>query len=233
MTCRDYSYSYCWFRLPRALVLAASIVLVHDAISMAQSPATARPQPGSVDLSLSRVFMFVGKTGLGHEHGVMGSIKSGSIMLGQQRRAGSLVFDMKSFDADGPDARKYVGLPGTTDEGTRRQVNSNMHGAAVLNTTKFPTATFQIDSAILQQKRPGETHARYLLKGNFTLVGVSRPLQLECEVIPMRDQQRMRTGFTLAQTDFGITPYSKAFGAVGVANELKVYGEIIVAGSEH
>jgi hypothetical protein len=31
------------------------------------------------------------------------------------------------------------------------------------------------------------------------------------------------------QTQFGITPYSKAFGAIGVADKLTIYGEIHIA----
>ena len=36
----------------------------------------------------------------------------------------------------------------------------------------------------------------------------------------------MRGTVELKQTDFGIKPYSKLFGAVGVSDELRVYGEI-------
>ena len=39
----------------------------------------------------------------------------------------------------------------------------------------------------------------------------------------------LRGGFTLLQSQFGITPFTKAFGAVGVADELKVYGDLWVA----
>jgi polyisoprenoid-binding protein YceI len=136
---------------------------------------------------------------------------------------------MSSFDADGAAARKYVGLKGTTDQGTRQQVNDNMHGAAVLNVAKFATATYTIDSATLIPPQPGDKVTHYLLKGSLTLCSVSQPLQLKCEVIPVENGLRVRTGFLLKQTDFGIKPYSKGFGAVGVADEMKVYGELVVA----
>ncbi len=139
------------------------------------------------------------------------------------------MFDMSSFDADGDAARQYVGLKGTTDPGTRQQVNDNMHGAAVLNVAKFATASLAIDSATALPPQPGDKVAYYLLKGSLTLCGVSQPLQLKCEVIPVENVLRVRTGFVLKQTDFGIKPFSKAFGAVGVADEMKVYGELVVA----
>ncbi len=91
--------------------------------------------------------MFVGKTGLGHEHGVEGKLKSGHIVLKHRRDAGELVFDMNSFDADTNAARRYVGLAGTTDTSTRQQVNANMKGDPILGVRRYPTATYQIDSA--------------------------------------------------------------------------------------
>jgi len=39
----------------------------------------------------------------------------------------------------------------------------------------------------------------------------------------------IRGNFTILQTDYGITPYSKAFGAIGVANPLRIYGDLYVA----
>jgi polyisoprenoid-binding protein YceI len=67
------------------------------------------------------------------------------------------------------------------------------------------------------------------LDGKFTLHGVTRNLKLIAEVTEATQRNHLRASFTIKQTDFGITPYSKAFGAVGVTDELKIYGEIDVA----
>src|SRR4051812_4504061 len=56
-------------------------------------------KPGDVILDQSRVFIFVGKTGFGHEHAVLSKLKSGAVVLGRKDRAGGFVFDMTSFDA--------------------------------------------------------------------------------------------------------------------------------------
>ena len=104
-----------------------------------------------------------------------------------------------------------------------------MRGAAVLNVAKFATASYTIDSAIPVPPQPGDKVAHYELKGSLTLCGASQPLQLKCEVIPVNNVFRVRTGFILKQSDFGIKPFTKAFGAVGVADEMKVYGELVVA----
>jgi hypothetical protein len=38
----------------------------------------------------------------------------------------------------------------------------------------------------------------------------------------------LRGRFSLVQSQFGITPYSTALGAIGVADELKVWGDLWV-----
>lgn len=219
-----------------AFAVLGSGLLLHSLwaqqnVAPAPSPVPVVPpvRPGDVDLANSRVYMLVGKTGFGHEHGVVGQLQSGQLLLGQQQRAGELVFDMSSFDADGDAARKYVGLKGTTDQNTRQQVNDNMRSAAVLNIAKFATASFTIDSATPIPPQPGDKVAYYLLKGSLTLCGAAQPLALKCEVIPVGNVLRVRTGFVLKQSDYGIKPFTKAFGAVGVADEMKIYGELVVA----
>lgn len=185
--------------------------------------------PGDVILSRSRIYVLVGKTGLGHEHGVIGNLQSGQVLLGAKESAGVLVFDTTSFDVDSPGARKFVGLKGESDKSTRKQVNDNMHGKDVLDTSKYPTSTFTIDSALPTKPTAGRKTARYELKGSFTLHGVTNPLKLICEATPQKDGVRLTTGFTALQSDYGIKPFSKAFGAIGVADELRIWGDLTIA----
>ncbi|MCA9169781.1 MAG: YceI family protein [Planctomycetales bacterium] len=181
---------------------------------------------GELSLPHSRVYIHVGKVGLGHEHAVICELKQGTIHLGAERRAGLLVFDMQSMVADTREARKYIGLDGETSASTQDQVNANMRGNEVLNVEKFPTATFVIDSALEMPVTSVDGHSQYELVGKFTLHGVNRPLKMVAQVVEEQNGfHHVRTGFTLLQTDFGIKPFSKAFGAVGVTDELKVYGD--------
>ncbi|MCA9177850.1 MAG: YceI family protein [Planctomycetales bacterium] len=223
-------------------VLGLAIFAYSATTSVAQAPAqTGQPfgqpagqaigQPtalasGNVDLARSRVFIFVGKSGFGHEHGVEGLLSSGTLQLGAAQNAGQLVFDMRTFDADTPVARKYVGLKGTTDESTRKQVNDNMRGAAVLDVSRYPTATFKINAArqLAQKSRNG--NLQYLLDGVFTLHGVSRPLQVAVVSIPQQGATRVAGNFEIQQTQFGIKPFSKGLGLVGVTDELRIYGDL-------
>jgi polyisoprenoid-binding protein YceI len=184
---------------------------------------------GRIDLDSSRVYIHVGKVGLGHEHAVVGRLKSGAIHFGAKSEAGEFVFDMSSFAADTAEARRYIGLEGTTSASMQRDVNANMLGKDVLNVRKYPTATFQIKSAVPLAQKSRDGHTLYRLEGDFTLHGVKKPLKLDAEAIEEEGGTRIRGSFAIRQTTFGIEPFSKAFGAIGVADELSIFGEIMVA----
>lgn len=184
------------------------------------------PAPGEVSLPHSRVFIHVGKVGLGHEHAVMAQLRQGTIHLGAAKSAGLLAFDMQSIVADTPDARKYVGLEGETSEATQNQVNTNMRGPDVLDVTQFPTATFIIDSARPLPTKSEQDPPQYELAGKFTLHGVQRPLRIAATVTEVKNgYQHLRSGFKIRQTDYGIKPFSKALGTIGVTDELTIYGD--------
>src|ERR1043166_7785568 len=90
-------------------IMRLSIVVPLGLIALlAHSPARA----GDVDVAKSRIYVRVGKTGFGHEHGVEGRLKSGHLKLGATTDAGELVFDLASFEAERTVARKYAGRGG-------------------------------------------------------------------------------------------------------------------------
>lgn len=210
----------------RGIVLLPLLLALSSVFSL-HADETA-PSPGEIWTKASRVYIYVGKTGLGHEHAVVGRVKAGFVHLGAQHDAGQIVFDMATFAADTAEARKYLSLEGTTPASRQKEVNDNMLGTDVLNVGKFPTATYNIASALPLGKRSEEGHELYQLQGDFTLHGVRRPLKLEIEMIQQTGGLRLRGSFAIKQTDFGIKPFSKAFGAVGVSNELTIYGEIVI-----
>lgn len=185
--------------------------------------------PGSIDISASRAYIYVGKTGFGHEHAVAGYLSDGAVHLGAAQNAGVIVFDMRRFVADTAEARQYIGLKGTTDASTQQQVTANMLGKDVLDAAKYPTAAFRVQSALPLRATSAEGHPLYRLSGQFTLHGVTQPLELDAEAIDSGRTVRLRGMFSIQQTQHGITPYSKALGAIGVADKLTIYGEIHVA----
>ena len=194
-----------------------------------QQEADTKLEPNQVDLKKSRVYIFVDKTGLGHQHGVEGRLSSGTIKLGAVEEGGEFVFDMKSFDADTDAARRYLGLSGSTDSSTRQQVNQNMRAASILNVNQFPTAKFAIKSAAAKNKKSRNGHPLYEFVGEFTLRGRTQPLKFEAEAETKDNMAHIKGQFAMLQTQYGITPFRKALGAVGVADRLVIHGDLWVA----
>jgi len=192
--------------------------------------ARAKLQPGDVDVARSRVYVFVDKSGFGHQHAVEGRLRSGHISLGAASKAGKLVFEMASFYADTAAARRYLRLAGQVSASTQRKVTANMLGPRVLDVRHYPTAVFDINSALPIGVRDAQGRTRYRLSGLFTLHGVRRPLTVDAYAKPEGGAVRLRGSFYLRQTDYGIKPFSMAFGALGVANQLAVYGDLVLAG---
>lgn len=200
------------------------LVALIAAPTRADGPAAA----GDVDLQGSRVYVLVPKKGLGHDHAIVGPLRAGRVRLGAAEAAGSLVFDMAGFRADTPEGRKLLALKGETDEDTRRQVDANMLGSAVLDVERHPTATFEIRSALPSSRPAAAGKTAFDLVGTFTLHGVARPLSVRAEVEAVGPVDRLWGSFPVKQTDHGMKPFSKLGGVVGVADELTIYGDIRV-----
>ena len=214
-----------------ALSLLSAATAASAAAQTAQlspAPAAAPPAPGDVDLTTSRVYVFVGKTGLGHNHAVSGLLQAGRVAVGAAEQAGMLVFDMRSFTADTAEARKALGLPGETDASTQKQVQANMTGPEVLDVARHPTATFQIRSALSSKQQVQGRPPVYELVGAFTLHGATREVMIPVEVEQRGEWLRLRGMFVIKQTDFGMKPYKKLGGVVGVADELRITGDMLV-----
>lgn len=212
--------------LSRWLPFALGLALVATELARGTEPSPPSAA-GNVDLRRSRVFTYVGKRGLGHEHAVAGVLRSGHLEWEVPRPTGKLEFDLRTFTADTPEARKALGLTGETDEGTRRQVEENMLGPAVLNVAKYPVATFELTAV-----RPGATPRSasdgesWEFAGDFTLHGVTRRIQVPVQIRELDGRRHLRGRFSIKQTDYGIKPFSKAFGAVGVTDELIIWGDL-------
>jgi polyisoprenoid-binding protein YceI len=196
------------------------------------SPAGASPaipgnfEPGDLYLASSRVYVLVDKTGFGHQHGVVGQIKQGRIRLDLPQDSGQLVFDLATFAADPDLARQYVGLAGTEDPSSQQQVTANMLGVDVLDVAHFPTATFQIKK-ISPLPNPSQRNLPQLqLDGDFTLHGVTHPVSVIADAEQNGAWTHVRGGFAILQSQYRITPFTKALGAVGVADQLQIYGDL-------
>ncbi len=184
---------------------------------------------GEVNVDYSRLYVFVDKSNaIGHQHAIEGKLTSGKLAL-KRSDLGALVFDMNSFDADTDSARRYLGLDGTTEDSTRKQVNANMRGASALNVKKFPQARFE---NIRVQARPGKSARglpEVLLIGDFTLHEKTLPIEVIADLEQANGWNHIRGNFEILQTSYGIKPFSKMLGAIGIKDKLTIYGDLWIA----
>jgi|694.fasta_scaffold00343_44 polyisoprenoid-binding protein YceI len=223
-----FSWLLAWFLCVSWMSLSQTVWAWQDTTRNA----TPQVSAGDVELRTSRVYTFVDKTGLGHQHAIEGWLKPSRLLLNAKENAGTLVFDMNSFDADTDSARRFLGLEGSTSASTRQQVNQNMKGRDILDTTRYPESTFLIHSSLPTGKLDSKKRPEFELQGEFTLHGVTKPLRVLYYVEKARGWIRILGQFPIKQTDFSIKPYSKALGAIGVANELRIHGAIWLAPPE-
>jgi hypothetical protein len=180
------------------------------------------------DLAESRVYIKVAtSTRLGHDHGVVGRLESGQVTLGQN---GELVFAMKTFITDTPEARKYVGLTAPVKPADQQKSTANMLGPDVLDVQKYPRATFKIMSCQPMDGQAAGAAGGYQVNGTFTLHGVSRPLSFAAKVEPTSDVSACRVSgvFAINQSGFGIRPYTALGGLVGIQDRLEIWGDFVM-----
>jgi hypothetical protein len=200
----------------------------------AQTKRTPPPRPQAapagpkyvVDTEESRVFIRVNRSNrLGHNHGIEGKLNWGLLVLGS---GGKLIFDMNSFSADTPRARKYVGLD--ADFADAGKVSAKMRSSVVLDVARFPQATFAIKSINPADNQTVGAAGRYMLDGDFTLHGRTRPIRFLTEMAGTNTPgvARMTGWFKVLQSDYGIKPFSVMGGTISIENELIIYGDLVL-----
>src|SRR3954469_3661526 len=197
----------------------ALVVLVFlsafGSLLMAAAPAQAAPSVYTLDPAHSRLTIEVGKAGLfgfaGHEHQVVAGTFRGTATFDPERLAQSSV-DL-TFDAG---ALRVTGK-GEPPEDVP-QVQATMVSPTCLDAGRFPTIRF-VSRSVAAASAVGPNGGEFVLRGELTLHGVTRPLTIHVHLAAAGPTLEATGTTTLKQTDFGITPISKA-GVVKVKDEL-------------
>ena len=156
---------------------------------------------------------------LGHDHVITSADEAGLVWLGSTPADSSfeLTLPVERFDVDLPEARAAAGpefaapVPNDARAGTRQ----NMLRTAVLDGEQFPAITLRSMAAYGVWPQP-------IVRVAVTLKGVER--EHEIPVVVERDPNGViaRGELRLNQSDFGITPFSVAGGAIQVADTLEL-----------
>ncbi len=174
-------------------------------------PGVARGEKRAIDVAHSVMKVHVYKAGLfsafGHQHEIEAPIAAGE--LDDSAEQPSVVLRVDT-------SKVRVVDPGESAE-DRAAVQKTMESEKVLDVARFPEIRFE--STSVEAKSAG----RWTVRGNLTLHGYTRPVQ----VAVARKDGRYQGSVLLKQRDFGITPVSIAGGAVRVKNEVRIEFDIV------
>jgi len=198
------------------MTVRRSPALIVPLLVLLLAPAAgAAPRVYTLDPEHSRMTIHVGKAGLfgfaGHEHEVVAGSFRGTATFDPGRLAESSV-DV-TFDAG---ALRVTGQGEPPDDVP--QVHAAMISPTCLDAARFQMIHF-VSRSVAAAGAAGPNGGDLTLHGELTIHGVTRPLTLRVH-LDVAGQTLEATGqTTLKQTDFGITPISKA-GVVKVKDEL-------------
>jgi polyisoprenoid-binding protein YceI len=192
-------------------------------VGTAATTAPAGTRRFQVDPERTVVTVLVRRAGplarLGHDHVLTSADETGSVWLGKAPADSSfeLTLPVARFDVDLPAARAVAGqefaapVPDDARTGTRQ----NMLRAEVLDGEHFPTITLRSTASSGVWPQPSVRVA-------VTLKGVEREQEVAVVVERDADSLLARGELRLNQTEFGITPFSVAGGAIRVADTLEI-----------
>lgn len=160
---------------------------------------------------------------LGHDHVITSADEAGTVWLGSRPADSSfeLTLPVERFDVDLPEGRAAAGpefaapVPDDARAGTRR----NMLRTEVLDGEHFPAITLRSAAASGAWPQP-------VVRIAVTLKGVEREQEIPVIVERTATDVIARGELRLNQTDFGMTPFSVAGGAIQVADTLEIRFEI-------
>jgi polyisoprenoid-binding protein YceI len=111
-------------------------------------------------------------------------------------------------------------------QGSRTYVDRETVGPEVLDAQRYPEIRFHGESA--SARRDGD-HLEGVLHGALSLHGTTRPLDVPFHARADPSGYRVSGSVRFRQTDFGMTPFSRAGGAFSVDDEIQVDFELVLA----
>ena len=224
-----------------AAIAGAMLALMHGCTPRRAEPPARPVEPAApgfaipqgarafdVDPARSEVIILVRRAGplakLGHNHVITSGEESGLLWRGRDP-AGSgfeLRIPVRSLVVDDPATRAAAGpefageVPQTAREGTYQ----NMLRPEVLDATTYPEIVVHANSLAGSWSQP-------VAKAEATLKGVTRTIVIPVHLEESGSTLKARGAFSILQTDFGLTPFSVAGGAIQVADGVDIRFEIV------
>ncbi len=170
----------------------------------------------------SNLWVYVAKAGLlsalAHNHNIGVAAFNGTVTVPESGAAGGsmqLEMDAKSLNV----ADKGI------SEKDRAEITKSMHGE-VLHSDKYAKIVFKSVS-VGEVKSLGGDNYNFTVQGDLTLHGVTKRIGVPVSATVTAQQLKATGKYTLKQSLFGITPYSKAGGAVKVKDDVVVNFSVV------
>jgi polyisoprenoid-binding protein YceI len=180
------------------------------AIGMRAADVSAQSRAIDVEQSSFKVRVF--KTGFfsafAHDHEIDAPIAAGTVDTSTSSRV-TLRVDIRAMRVLDPEA----------SPSTRGEIQKTMEGPTVLDSERFPRATFE--STGVEQKG----NDRWTVHGELTLHGQTKPVAVD---VALKDGH-YRGSTTIKQRAFGMIPVSVAGGTVKVKDEVRIEFDIVLA----
>jgi polyisoprenoid-binding protein YceI len=170
----------------------------------------------------SILWVYVAKGGLlsalAHNHNIGVRSFSGTVNVPESGASGgALVLDIDAKSLN-------VADQGISDK-DRAEITNAMH-SAVLHSDKHPQISFK-SASVSELKANGSDSYSFTVNGDLTLHGVTKRIAVPVTATITTQQIKATGKYTLRQSLYGITPYSKAGGAVKVKDDVVVNFKIV------
>lgn len=215
-----------------ALLVLLSACRTPPAVEQRAQPPLVAPVSGSVlysvDAVASQVLLQVYREGpmaaMGHNHIIAVRELQGSVQLHDDisRSSFELQFPVMALAVDEPELRAQAGpdFSSVVSDSAREGTRSNMLGEKLLQAASNPGITLNSEH-VTAAGAGWMVGTRISVRGQEALVDIPMRLQMD------GDQLTASGEFAVLQTSLGLTPYSALFGALRVADEIKVRFRIV------
>jgi len=165
--------------------------------------------------------------GFAHDHVVRATTWAGTLQFRVGDASDCFVdidVETAGLNNDEPNMRAEVGLDGTLSESDRQTVRGHMLGEDQLAAEGFATISFTSTAC----RGDVDGNGTLSVDGDLTIRDVTRPVTWSVTYRVDSDGRLFAQGnLTVAQTEFGITPYSAFFGAVRVADDVDLAFDLV------
>lgn len=196
------------------------------------APQAAKPAPGAqvfaLDPAASHVVIEVRRTGalarLGHNHVITAQDVEGRIWLDRElaRSGFDFVVPVERLVVDDDEARRAAGddFPLDLSDADKDATRRNMLRAEVLDAEHYPRIKVASNGI-------SGTRDALVAHATITIRDVTRELDVPVELALAGGRIEARGTFVLKQTDFGITPFTAALGALAIEDDLRVRFQLV------